>query len=250
MSIPPSRPAGHPGLGARIVPRLVARGVSRTFRVGDTPVRALTGVDLEIGPGEVIVVAGPSGSGKSTLLHLLGALDRPDSGQVLIDGHDISTLPEQQRTLLRRSQLGFVFQSFHLVPVLTAIENVELPLLVAGVPRPERLARATEVLGHVGLAGRLHHRPDRLSGGERQRVAVARALVHRPLAVLADEPTGNLDSDNALRVFDLLADLGMAAGTSIVVSTHDPQLIARAPRVVRLRDGLVESDVRTPGVYA
>ncbi len=229
------------------VPVLAARAVARAFRVGESVVQALAGVDLEIGEGELVVIAGPSGSGKSTLLHLLGALDRPDAGQIRVEGRDVAALSEHGRTLLRRRRLGFVFQAFHLVPVLSAVENVELPLLIDAIPRRERRERAVTELERVGLAARLDHRPDRLSGGERQRVAVARALVHRPRAVLADEPTGNLDSDNALRVFELLAELGAATGTTVVVSTHDPLLVERAPRIVRLHDGRVESDLRVGG---
>jgi putative ABC transport system ATP-binding protein len=223
---------------------LAAERVERAFVLGGERVRALAGVDLEVGAGELVVVAGPSGSGKSTLLHLLGTLDAPDSGRVRIEGRDVAALSERERTLLRRRRLGFVFQAFHLVPVLTALENVEMPLVVDGVAPRERRRRATAALERVGLGARLGHRPDRLSGGERQRVAVARALVHRPGAVLADEPTGNLDSDNARRVFDLLAELGREEGAAIVVSTHDPVLVERAARVVRLRDGRVERDER------
>jgi len=226
-------------------------GVTRTYRLGDATVRALDGVSLEIGAGELVVVAGPSGSGKSTLLHLLGTLDDPDGGRVLVEGRDVATLSERERTLLRRRRLGFVFQAFHLVPVLSALENVEYPLVVDGVGRRERRERAAAALASVGLAHRLGHRPDRLSGGERQRVAIARALVHRPRAVLADEPTGNLDSDNAARVFELLADLGREVRATVVVSTHDPALIARASRIVRLHDGRVADETpRTPGGVA
>jgi putative ABC transport system ATP-binding protein len=217
--------------------------LARSYLLGDSEVRALDGVDLEIGAGELVVVAGPSGSGKSTLLHLLGALDAPDAGRVAFEGRDLASLSEHERTLLRRRRLGFVFQAFHLVPVLTALENVELPLVVDGVGARERRGRATAALESVGLGARLGHRPDRLSGGERQRVAIARALVHRPRALLADEPTGNLDSVHAARVFDLLAGLGREAGATVVVATHDPALVARAGRVVRLRDGRIESDL-------
>ena len=221
-----------------------AHGLARSYLLGDAEVRALDGIDLEIDAGELVVVAGPSGSGKSTLLHLLGALDTPDAGRVAVEGRDLAALTERERTLLRRRRLGFVFQGFHLVPVLSALENVELPLVVDGVGARERRARATAALESVGLGARLGHRPDRLSGGERQRVAIARALVHRPRALLADEPTGNLDSVNAGRVFDLLAGLGREAGATIVVATHDPSLVARAGRVVRLRDGRIEADER------
>jgi putative ABC transport system ATP-binding protein len=233
------------GAGAAL-PVFRAEGVARRYQVGEEEVQALAGVDLEIGAGELVIVAGPSGSGKSTLLHLLGTLDDPDAGRVLVEGRDVAALSERERTLLRRRRLGFVFQGFHLVPVLDALENVEYPLVVDGVPRAERRARAAAALASVGLGARMGHRPDRLSGGERQRVAIARALVHRPRAVLADEPTGNLDSANAVRVFELLATLGREHGATVVVSTHDPELVARAPRVVTLRDGRVERDERRP----
>jgi putative ABC transport system ATP-binding protein len=223
-----------------------ARGLTRSFALGDGEVTALAGVDLEVAAGEVVLVAGPSGSGKSTLLHLLGTLDRPDAGTLELEGRDVARLDERQRTLVRRRRLGFVFQAFHLVPVLSALENVEYPLWIDGVGRRERRERATRALAAVGLERRLAHRPDRLSGGERQRVALARALVHEPAAVLADEPTGNLDSETAGRVLDLLFALNRERGTTFVVATHDPALLERAPRRVTLRDGRVVADTRTP----
>jgi putative ABC transport system ATP-binding protein len=201
-------------------PLLAARAVTRSYRLGETQVTALAGVDLDIGAGEFVALAGPSGSGKSTLLHLLGALDAPDKGSVAIEGRNLATLSESERTLLRRRRLGFVFQSFHLVPVLSALENVEYPLWIDGVPAAERRERARAMLAAVGLEPRLAHRPDRLSGGERQRVAIARALVHRPVAVLADEPTGNLDSTNGEAIFDLM--LADAAGSSARPSSSPP----------------------------
>jgi len=219
----------------------------RRYRSGASEVAALAGVDLEIAAGEIAVVAGPSGSGKSTLLHLLGALDAADAGRVLFEGADLGALAERRRTLLRRRRLGFVFQAFHLVPVLGALENVEYPLLLDGVGRAERRRRAAEMLDAVGLTARLDHRPDRLSGGERQRVAIARALVHRPAAVLADEPTGNLDSKTAGAVLDLIADLNRRLGTTFLVATHDPALIARAPRQVVLADVRIVEDSRRGG---
>ncbi len=228
-------------------PLFRAERLERRFEVGDTTVRALDGVDLEIEAGELMVISGPSGSGKSTLLHLLGTLDRPDAGRVLVEGREVGALSEHDRTLLRRRRLGFVFQAFHLVPVLTALENVELPLVVDGVAPRERRPRAQAALASVGLEHRLGHRPDRLSGGERQRVAIARALVHHPRAILADEPTGNLDSDNAARIFELPAALGREAGVAVVISTHDPALIARSPRRVQLRDGRIVADDRSAG---
>ena len=213
--------------------------------MGDGEVRALADVDLELTKGEVAVVAGPSGSGKSTLLHLLGTVDRPDSGTVEIEGRDVGALSERERTLLRRRRLGFVFQAFHLVPVLSALENVEYPLWLDGVPGRERRARAAAALQDVGLGARLDHRPDRLSGGERQRVAIARAVVHRPAAILADEPTGNLDSETAREIVELLDRLRREHGTTLLVATHDAALIAWAPRALVLKDGRVVADRRS-----
>ena len=223
-----------------------ARGLARRYPVGEAWVAALAGVDLDVAAGEVVLVAGPSGSGKSTLLHLLGTLDRPDAGSVELEGRDVARLSERERTLLRRHRLGFVFQAFHLVPVLSALENVEYPLWIDGVAKRARRERAAAALAAVGLGARLGHRPDRLSGGERQRVAIARALVHDPAALLADEPTGNLDSVTAGEVLDLLFAMNRERGTTIVVATHDPALLARAPRRVTLRDGRVIEDVRAP----
>ena len=224
-----------------------ARALARRYGRGEGEVRALDGVDLEIARGEIVFVAGPSGSGKSTLLHLLGTLDRADAGSLEIEGRDLAAASERERTLLRRERLGFVFQAFHLVPVLSALENVEYPLWIAGVGRDERRRRAHDMLAAVGLERRASHRPDALSGGERQRVAVARALVHRPAAVLADEPTGNLDSVTARAVVDLLLDLNRRHGTALVIATHDGELLARAPRRVTLRDGRIVADERLPG---
>jgi len=221
-----------------------ARGLVKRYAMGESIVEALRGVDLEVGAGEVVAVAGPSGSGKSTLLHLLGTLDEPDAGSLEVAGTAVAAMDERARTLFRRLRLGFVFQTFNLLPVLSAEENVELPLWLAGVGGRERRARARAALAEVGLGGRVGHRPDQLSGGERQRVAIARALVHRPLAVLADEPTGNLDSETAVAVMDLLTALNRSSGTAFVVCTHDPALIARAPRRVFLRDGRVVADER------
>lgn len=221
-----------------------ARGLVKRYTMGETTVEALRGVDLKVTAGEVLVVAGPSGSGKSTLLHLLGTLDEPDAGSLTLAGAAAATMNERARTLFRRSRLGFVFQTFNLLPVLSAAENVELPLWLAGVGARERRERARTVLAEVGLEHRFGHRPDQLSGGERQRVAIARAIVHRPLAVLADEPSGNLDSETAAAVMELLMALNRSRETVFVVSTHDPALIARAPRRVVLRDGRIAADTR------
>ena len=227
-------------------PVFAARALTRRYRLGDEEIVGVSGLDLEIAAGEAVFVAGPSGSGKSTLLHLLGALDQADSGALAIEGHDLAGLSERERTLLRRRRLGFVFQAFHLVPVLSALENVEYPLTIDGVARRERRERAAAMLAAVGLGHRLRHLPDRLSGGERQRVAIARALVHRPAAVLADEPTGNLDSETAATILALLFELQRAEGTTLVVATHDAALLARAPRRLTLRDGRLVDDARRP----
>jgi putative ABC transport system ATP-binding protein len=224
---------------------LEARGLGKTYRQGKVSVQALAQVDLAIRPGELVVIAGSSGSGKSTLLHLLGGLDEPDRGQVLFEGADLATKSEAERTSLRRHQVGFVFQSFNLVPVLSAYENVEYGLWLAGVAKPERRRRVFAALEAVGVAERMEHRPDHLSGGERQRVALARALVHEPRVVLADEPTASLDSGTAAGILGLLLELA-ARGTTFVFATHDHALIERAPRIVRLVDGRIAGDTASP----
>ena len=218
---------------------LEARGLHRNFRLGRVEVAALRDVDLRLARGEFVVVAGPSGSGKSTLLSLLGCLDEPDEGSVAFEGRDMSRASTAEKTLFRRHSLGFLFQAFHLVPVLSAFENVEYPLLIDGVGSRERRERAAAALAQVGLEQRAAHRPDLLSGGERQRVALARALVHEPALVLADEPTASLDSITGAAIIDLLARLNAERGISFVVATHDPAIMARAPRVVHLADGRV-----------
>jgi putative ABC transport system ATP-binding protein len=232
-----------------------ARNLRKQYRLGAVVIEALRGLDLEVDRGEFVVVAGPSGSGKTSLLNLLGCLDEPDTGQVLFGGVDLASLTPAEKTQLRRRQLGFVFQSFNLLPVLSAFENVEYPLWIDGIPRADRKRRAEEALAAVGLGDRLRHRPDQLSGGERQRVSLARALVHEPLAILADEPTANLDSRTAAEVVDLLARMNVERGTTFVFATHDPAIVARAPRTIRLVDGTVAEDVaraaaRPPGQLA
>lgn len=214
-----------------------ARGLSKRFHMGQATVEALRGVDLQVSAGEVLVVAGPSGSGKSTLLHLLGTLDEPDAGALTIDGTPASSMGEAERTAFRRIRLGFVFQTFNLLPVLSAQENVELPLWLAGVSSGERRRRAHEALAEVGLGARRGHRPDQLSGGERQRVAIARALVHRPLAVLADEPTGNLDAATGAGIIDLMFAMNAEQGTTLVLVTHDEAIASRCGRVLKLGGG-------------
>ncbi len=211
-------------------------GISRVYEVGGRPVRALDGVDLAIPDGDYVSVMGPSGSGKSTLLNILGCLDRPTSGSYVLDGREVARLDEDELSRVRRHRIGFVFQAFHLVPRLTAAGNVELPMVFAGVDRAERLARVAEALRAVGLAERAHHRPEQLSGGERQRVAIARSVVMRPSILLADEPTGNLDSASGGEVIALLERMN-AEGLTLVVVTHDPAIGGRARDRVRLADG-------------
>ena len=216
-------------------------GVSRTFEVGHRPVRALRDVDLEIGEGEYVSIMGPSGSGKSTLLNLLGCLDRPTSGSYRLGEQEIGELDDVALSAVRRHEIGFIFQFFHLVPRLTASENVELPMVFAGVERPERRERVVAALESVGLSHRIDHRPDQLSGGERQRVAIARAVIMRPSILLADEPTGNLDSASGSEIVELIEAMNRE-GLTLIVVTHDADIGRRAGRRIRLVDGVVASD--------
>ena len=213
------------------------RGVAKFFQRGQATVRALDGIDLEITAGEFVALEGPSGSGKSTLLQLLGALDRPSAGGVVFEGRDLASLPDHELAALRLRSFGFVFQQFNLIPTLSAVENVEAKLAPIGGTRE----RALELLGEVGLAERASHLPAQLSGGEQQRVAIARALATEPRVILADEPTGNLDSATGSDVIDLLAGLAAQHGATIVVATHDAELAGRAPKRVAMRDGKILS---------
>ena len=215
-------------------------GVFKTYRLGQHVVPALQGVDLTVQRGELLALTGPSGSGKSTILNLCGLIDTPDSGDISLGGQSIAGLNENQRTLLRRDALGFVFQSFNLVPVMTVAENVDYPLFLAGVPAAERRERVAAQLKAVGLQDHAHHRPDALSGGQRQRVAIARALIKRPRLVIADEPTASLDSHTADQVLDLMRERGQAEGAAFVIATHDTRLTRRCDRIVALLDGKIQ----------
>jgi lipoprotein-releasing system ATP-binding protein len=221
-------------------PVLEARAVTRSFQQGSSRLEVLHELQLAVPPAERLAIIGASGSGKTTLLQILGGLDRPDAGEVRIDGRDIHRLSERDRGVLRNRTMGFVYQFHHLLPEFSALENVAMPLLVARLPIAEARERARALLARVGLAERLDHRPHQLSGGERQRAAVARALVTSPRLVLADEPTGNLDGRNAEQVFALLLELNRELGTSLVVVTHDARLAARMDRVLELSDGKLQ----------
>ncbi|MBS0447508.1 MAG: ABC transporter ATP-binding protein [Proteobacteria bacterium] len=216
------------------------RGVHKTYRLGQHVIPALRGVDLAVRSGELLALTGPSGSGKSTILNLAGLIDRPDRGDVLLGGRPVGGLDESARTLLRRDALGFVFQNFNLVPVMTVAENVDYPLFIAGVPAAERRERVAAQLLAVGLHEHAAHRPDALSGGQRQRVAIARALVKRPRLVIADEPTASLDSATADQVLDLMRERCHAEGAAFLIATHDARLTQRCDRVVALLDGRLE----------
>jgi len=213
--------------------------VEKIYRLGENKVHALKGVNLELSKGEFVAFMGPSGSGKTTLLNLIGVLDKPSKGKIYVNETDLTVLKERELTKLRRGTIGFIFQFYNLIPVLSAFENVELPMLIAGVPSKEREARAHELLKMVGLADRVHHRPDELSGGEQQRVAIVRALANRPSIVLADEPTGDLDSKTGKEVVQALHDLSNREGATVIIVTHDPVVASMTSRVFEMRDGLI-----------
>ncbi len=218
--------------------------ITREFEVGTVLVRALKGVSLQIAEGDYVALMGPSGSGKSTLMNVLGCLDTPTAGTYLLNGTDVSSLIDDELAEIRNKEIGFVFQTFNLLPRYTALDNVALPLIYAGQSRDERDKRATEVLGQVGLSDRMDHKPNELSGGQRQRVAVARALVNKPSIILADEPTGNLDTKTSHEIMELFEHIhGM--GNTVILVTHEEDIAAHAKRIIRLRDGEIESDVRT-----
>jgi putative ABC transport system ATP-binding protein len=215
--------------------------IKRDFVLGNEIVYVLKGIDLEINKGEYVALMGPSGSGKSTLMNLLGCLDTPTSGSYILNGKDVSKMHDDELAEIRNKEIGFVFQTFNLLPRTTALDNVALPMVYAGYSKSERIIRAEEVLKQVGLADRMDHQPNQLSGGQRQRVAVARALVNKPSIILADEPTGNLDSKTSEEIMKLFGDIHKLGNTVIVV-THEEEVAAYAHRVIRLRDGLIESD--------
>ncbi|MDD4965166.1 MAG: ABC transporter ATP-binding protein [Gallionella sp.] len=221
---------------------LQLREVRRRFMLGETAIDALHSVSLDIHAGEFLAVWGPSGSGKSTLMNLIGLIDSPTSGEIYFDGQDISTLDDDALTAFRGQKIGFVFQSFNLVPVLSALENVMLPLQIRGVNEAEARSRAATALAEVGLEKFVSSRPDKLSGGQRQRVAIARALVVSPKLVIADEPTANLDSENSRIIVDLMREMNRAKGVTFVFTTHDPRLLDHVDRKILLRDGAIESD--------
>jgi lipoprotein-releasing system ATP-binding protein len=222
-------------------PALELRGVRKVFRQGNVELAVLNGVDLMLAPGEIVALVGPSGAGKSTMLHVAGLLERPGGGAVMIEGRDCGALSDEHRTMLRRRALGFVYQFHHLLPEFSAVENVMLPQMIGGVRRADARRKAEALLGRVGLAERLAHRPARLSGGEQQRVAIVRALANDPKILLADEPTGNLDHTTAAGVMETLIEIVRAHGLAALIATHNLELAARLDRTVMLEDGLLKS---------
>jgi len=220
------------------------RSITRDFPLGQEIVKVLKGIDLDIQKGEYVALMGPSGSGKSTLMNLLGCLDTPTSGYYELNGVDVSSMSDDALAEIRNKEIGFVFQTFNLLPRTTALDNVALPMVYAGAPKSQRHKRASEVLEDVGLSDRMDHKPNQLSGGQRQRVAIGRALVNKPSIILADEPTGNLDSKTSLEIMQLFDDIHKAGNTVILV-THEEDIAAHAQRIIRLRDGIIESDTKT-----
>ena len=223
------------------------RNLRKTYLMGSTKVHALKSIDLDIHKNEFVALMGPSGSGKSTLMNLLGCLDTPSEGDYILSGNNVSTMLDADLAEIRNKEIGFVFQTFNLLPRLSALENVALPLVYAGVSKRERRERATEVLSNVGLGDRIDHKPNELSGGQRQRVAVARALVNRPSIILADEPTGNLDTKTSIDIMEIFEKIHNL-GNTIILVTHEPDIAEHAHRIVRLRDGLIESDIRNENI--
>jgi putative ABC transport system ATP-binding protein len=227
-------------------PLIVLERIRKSYRLGKTEVRALRDLDLVIQPGEFTALSGPSGSGKTTLLNIIGCIDKPDTGRLVLGGEDVTPRSLNSLAGLRRERLGYIFQSFNLIPVLTAYENVEYPLLLTRMAAAERRRRVEAMLERVGLADKCRHNPGQLSGGQRQRIAIARALVTAPAAVLADEPTANLDSLTSGEILDLMEQLNRENGTAFLFATHDPRIVAKARRVVRLLDGTIVADAPAP----
>lgn len=246
LTTPP--PDGADAAG-KIPPLIELREITKVYHMGDQDVFALRGVDLHLERGEFMAIMGASGGGKSTMMNILGCLDRPTSGSYYLQGHDVSKLNDDQQAMVRNRSISFVFQSFNLLSRTTALQNVELPLVYAGVPARERAARAREALETVGLGKRLDHHPSQLSGGQQQRVAIARALVSRAPIIMADEPTGNLDSQVSAEVMDLFARLNDDRGITIILVTHEEDIAAYARRVVRMRDGMIVSDQPGKGLH-
>jgi putative ABC transport system ATP-binding protein len=226
-----------------MVPTLQLKDIVRTYTMGDQQVRALAGVSLDIAKNEYVAIMGPSGSGKSTLMNIIGCLDKPNAGSYKLEGVSVDRMSEDELADIRNRKIGFVFQTFNLVPRVNVFKNVELPLIYAGLPKAERKQIADAAIASVGLTSRAHHKPNELSGGQRQRVAIARALVCNPSIILADEPTGNLDSATGVEIMALLSELHRQ-GNTIILVTHEDDIAAHAHRVIRLRDGVIESDVR------
>ncbi|MBT8190355.1 MAG: ABC transporter ATP-binding protein [Saprospiraceae bacterium] len=223
------------------------KDLKKIYTMGSEKIHALDGVTLDIEVNEYVALLGPSGSGKSTLMNMIGLLDSPTSGEYHLNGENVSAMVDSEMAVLRNKEIGFVFQTFNLLPRLTALENVALPLVYSGVGKKKRLERAEEVLGKVGLGDRVEHKPNELSGGQRQRVAIARALVNRPSIILADEPTGNVDTKTSLEIMSILEQIHNS-GNTIILVTHEPDISQYAHRMIRLRDGLVESDMRNENI--
>ena len=228
-------------------PLIKITNIKRDFPLGDEIIYVLKGIDLEINKGEYVALMGPSGSGKSTLMNILGCLDTPTSGTYILNGKHVSEMQDDELAGIRNKEIGFVFQTFNLMPRTTALDNVALPMVYAGHSKSERVERATEVLTQVGLQDRMDHKPNQLSGGQRQRVAVARALVNKPSIILADEPTGNLDSKTSVEIMNLFNEIH-ANGNTVILVTHEEDIAAYAHRIIRLRDGIIESDTQNPNI--
>jgi putative ABC transport system ATP-binding protein len=230
-------------------PIIDIKGITRDFQLGSETVNVLKGIDLVINKGEYVALMGPSGSGKSTLMNILGCLDTPTSGSYILNGKQVSEMHDDELAEIRNKEIGFVFQTFNLMPRTTALDNVALPMVYAGFSKEERNNRATEVLTQVGLADRMDHKPNQLSGGQRQRVAVGRALVNKPSIILADEPTGNLDSKTSVEIMKLFGEIH-SNGNTVILVTHEEDIAAHAHRIIRLRDGIIENDFQNKEIVA